>query len=78
MKISRLRKAPVIKSYIAVFVCMTTHAVHIKLITNLSTETFLFTLKRFINRHGNPKIIYSNIATNFFGANNLKDLSNFF
>lgn len=70
IKTSRLRKAPVIKAYISIFVCMVTKCVHIELVTSLSTEAFLLTLKRFIARRGNPTIIYSDNATNFLGARN--------
>ncbi|XP_072403248.1 uncharacterized protein [Diabrotica undecimpunctata] len=78
IKSSRLRKAPVTKCYIAIFVCMVTRAVHIELVSGLSTEAFILTLKRFISRRGNPKIIYSDNASNFFGAKNqLKEFSTF-
>ena len=79
LKSSRLRKAPVIKAYIAVFVCMVTKAVHIELVTSLSTEAFIMTLKRFISRRGNPAVIYSDNATNFQGSKNqLKAIYDFF
>lgn len=79
IKSSRLRKAPSIKGYLALFVCMTTKAVHLELVTSLSTEAFLMTLKRFVSRRGNPSTIYSDNATNFVGAkNHLHDLYLFF
>lgn len=43
--------APIIESYIVLFVCMVTKAVYFDLITILSTEAFLMTLTRFISRH---------------------------
>lgn len=70
IKFSQLRKAPVSKCYISIFVCMVTKAVHIELVSSLTTEAFIATLKRFISRRGNPSIIYSDNATNFQGANN--------
>ena len=79
IKSSRLRRAPVTKAYIALFVCMVTKAVHIELVTSLTTNAFLLTLKRFISRRGNPSIIYSDNAKNFVGScNQLKDLRQFF
>ncbi|XP_072377859.1 uncharacterized protein [Diabrotica undecimpunctata] len=79
IKPSRLRRAPICKAYIAVFVCLVTKAVHIELVSSLSTEAFLLTLKRFISRRGIPKIIYSDNASNFLGARNqLKELYDFF
>ncbi|XP_072395256.1 uncharacterized protein [Diabrotica undecimpunctata] len=78
IKASKLRKSPLIKSYIALFVCMSTRAVHIELVSGLTTEAFLLTLKRFISRRGHPQTIFSDNATNFLGAKNqLFELYNF-
>ncbi|XP_072379162.1 uncharacterized protein [Diabrotica undecimpunctata] len=70
IKSSNLRKAPLLKSYIAIFVCLSTRAVHIEVVSGLSTETFLLALKRFISRRGLPQTIFSDNATNFLGARN--------
>lgn len=79
IKQSRIRKSITTKGYIALFVCMVTKAVHIELVSSLSTEAFLLTLKRFIARRGFPHTIYSDNATNFQGANNkLRDIYRFF
>ena len=79
LKSSNLRKAPVSKAYLALFVCMSSKAVHLELVSSLSSEAFLQTLTRFISRRGNPSVIYSDNATNFLGAsNNLKELHDFF
>lgn len=79
IKTSRLRKAPITKAYIAIFVCMATKATHIEVVSGLSTESFLMTLKRFIARRGNVSVVYSDNATNFLGARNqLLELRNFF
>lgn len=79
LRSSSLRKSSLIKCYIAVFVCFVTKCVHIELVSSLSTEAYLMTLKRFISRRGNPTLIYSDNATNFLGASNqLKELRDFF
>ncbi|XP_072384382.1 uncharacterized protein [Diabrotica undecimpunctata] len=79
IKVSNLRKAPLLKSYIALFVCLSTRAVHIEVVSGLSTETFLLALKRFISRRGLPQTIFSDNATNFLGARNqLFELYKFF
>lgn len=58
-----------VKAYIAVFVCFATKAVHLELVGDLTTESFLAALKRFISRRGRCANIYSDNATNFTGAN---------
>ena len=57
------------KSYLAVFVCMATTAIHIEPVTALSTKAFLEAFSRFTSRRGLPSQIYSDNATNFRGAN---------
>lgn len=48
---------------------MVTKAVHIEIVSNLTTENFLMALKRFTARRGLPSAIYSDNATTFVGAN---------
>ncbi|KAG5868775.1 hypothetical protein JTB14_024593 [Gonioctena quinquepunctata] len=58
---------------------MATKAVHLALVSALSTEAFLLTLKRFISRRGIPAVIHSDNATNYVGArNHLRELREFF
>ena len=59
------------KVYIAFFVCFVTRAVHIELVIDLSTESFIMALERFISRRGLPQTIYSDNGTNFVGTNNI-------
>ncbi|XP_022180904.1 uncharacterized protein LOC111041058 [Myzus persicae] len=68
MKEISLRKARIVKVYIAIFVCMTTKAVHLESVTALSTDAFRLTLDRFVARRGLPTKIYSDCGTNFVGA----------
>ncbi|KAI5731279.1 hypothetical protein M8J77_007377 [Diaphorina citri] len=79
IKASNLRKAPLLKHYVCLFVCMTTKAVHLELVSDLSTETFIAALKRFISRRGKCVEIYSDNGSNFVGAKNvLQDLQKLF
>ena len=64
----RIRGRQPYKSYIAIFVCFSSKAVHLELVSDLSTDTFLFALKRFIGRRGVPKTIHCDNGTNFVGA----------
>ena len=64
------RKPVLVKSYIALFVCFSTKAVHIELVSDLTTEAFLAALRRFVSRRGLPAEIHSDNGTNFIGARN--------
>ncbi|XP_058816806.1 uncharacterized protein LOC131680102 [Topomyia yanbarensis] len=64
------RRAAARKCYVAVFVCLATKAVHLELVGDLSTNTFLMALNRFIWRRNKPSHMYSDNGTNFIGAKN--------
>ncbi|XP_058446764.1 uncharacterized protein LOC131427516 [Malaya genurostris] len=64
------RRAAARKCYVAVFICLTTKAVHLELVGDLSTNTFLMALNRFIWRRNKPYHMYSDNGTNFIGAKN--------
>ncbi|UYV75388.1 hypothetical protein LAZ67_13000092 [Cordylochernes scorpioides] len=76
VKTSNLRNAKCDMAYIALFICMFSKAIHIELVTNLTTEAFLAALRRFIGRRGRPAEINTDNATNFVGA--YKDLRKLF
>ena len=59
-----------VKVYVAGFVCLAVKAVHLELVSDLTTEAFIAALKRFIARRGKCANIYSDNGTNFVGANN--------
>jgi hypothetical protein len=59
------------KGYIAIFVCMATKAMHIELVSDLTSRAFIAAFKRFIGRRGSPSKMYSDNGTNFVGANKL-------
>ena len=56
------------KRYGAIFTCLSTRAVHIELVGNLSTDNFILALRRFISKRGHPKNIFSDNGTNFTGT----------
>ncbi|UYV61696.1 hypothetical protein LAZ67_1005939, partial [Cordylochernes scorpioides] len=64
------RSKTISKSYIVLFICFTTKAIHLELTTSLSTDSFMASLRRFMARRGKPSDIYSDNATNFKGASN--------
>jgi len=62
------------KSYISLFVCFSTRAIHLEAVSKLSTAAFL-ALHRFLGRRGLPSKICSDNAINFVGASReLRDL----
>ncbi|KAB0798114.1 hypothetical protein PPYR_09107 [Photinus pyralis] len=62
------------KCYVCVFICFSVKAVHIEVVSDLTTNSFLMALRRFAARRGKPAKIYSDNGSNFVGANNkLKD-----
>lgn len=71
IKESRRRNARSSKGYLAIFVCMAVKAVHIEVVTDLSTAVFIAALHRFVSRRGVPANIYSDCGTNFKGANTI-------
>nr|CAI5835990.1 unnamed protein product [Callosobruchus analis] len=72
------RGAKLVKCYVSLFICFASKAVHLELVSDLSTETFILALRRFVARRGKPKQINSDNGSNFIGANSeLKELSSF-
>lgn len=68
VKVSHLRNAKTYKCYLCVFVCLSTKAVHLELVSALSTESFIAALGRFVSRRGLPSLIRSDCGTNYQGA----------
>ncbi|XP_026317449.1 uncharacterized protein LOC113228388 [Hyposmocoma kahamanoa] len=68
VKLNKGRGVKTCKGYVAIFICLATKAVHIELVSDLSTQTFLAALKRLCARRGTPKHMYSDNGTNFKGA----------
>ncbi|XP_055932043.1 uncharacterized protein LOC129962322 [Argiope bruennichi] len=74
-KCQHLRKATQFKSYLCLFICTATRAVHLELVSSMSTEAFLAALRRFIARRGHPTDILLDNGSNFIGSDNyLKQL----
>lgn len=66
--IRRNRSRVTEKCYIGVFVCFSTKALHLELISSLSAKSFIQALRRFVARRGKPQKIYSDNGTTFVGA----------
>lgn len=66
----RRRGAIPSKAYLCIFICFCTHAIHIEICMNLTTDSFIGALKRFVSRRGLCNTIYCDNGTNFVGAKN--------
>ena len=72
------RRPTVVKGYLAVFICLASKAVHLEVVSSLSTGAFIAALKHFISRRNKPQHMYSDHGSNFIGARHeLKDLYEF-
>ena len=63
------------KSYICLFTCASTRAIHLELVPNLSTEGFLRALRRFTSRRGIPAIVSDNFSSFKKAFNDLNAIS---
>ena len=78
LKLGHTHKPTLIHAYFCVFVCLTTRACHLEMVSDLSTTAFLACLRRFVSRRELPHHVYSDNGCNFVGANNrLKDIYTF-
>jgi hypothetical protein len=74
LKIVGKRSTLTQKAYLALFGCMSAKALHLELVSDLTTNAFLAAL-RFVSRRGRPTQVYSDNGTNVVGASN--DLKRF-
>ncbi|UYV78572.1 hypothetical protein LAZ67_16002037 [Cordylochernes scorpioides] len=68
IRLSRGRVRRTEKGYICLFVYLVTRAIHMELVTDASTPTFLAAFKRFVARRGHCHQLYSDRGTNFVEA----------
>ena len=57
-----------VTSCCCVFTCLTTRAIHLEVATELTTNSFLNVLRRFVARRKSVKHLWSNNGANFVGA----------
>ncbi len=57
-----------LKRWGVLYTCLTVRCVHLEVVESLETDDFINSLRRFINRRGSPKVMYSDQGTNFVGA----------
>jgi hypothetical protein len=65
MYVKSTRGKPDLKVWVCLFTCMTIRAVHLEPVTAMSSEQFVYALRRFIARMGKPKSMLSDNAPTF-------------
>ena len=78
IKYDHVRKPVIVKAYVCVFVALTVKAVHLEVVSDLTSDAFIACLRRFIARRGYPSLLWSDHGTNFVGAQReIKELFTF-
>ncbi|XP_071581073.1 uncharacterized protein [Temnothorax nylanderi] len=62
------RGAKTYKGWICVFVCFSTSAIHLEVVSDYSSEGFIAAFRRFAARRGIAQTVYSDCGTTFIGA----------
>ena len=61
------------KVWVCLYTCLVTRAIHLELMSDMSTEQFLLGFRRFLSRHGKIKEIISDNASQFKLASDIID-----
>jgi len=69
LKTWRGKNARTYKAYMVLFICLSTSADHIEIVSDYSSEAFIAAYKRFTGRRGICSVLFSDCGTNFIGAN---------
>ena len=59
-----------LKWYSAIFTCLSCRAVHLEVVNSMDADCFIQSLRRFIARDGNVRLIKCDNGTNFEGGEN--------
>ena len=62
-------KPTIVKVYVSVLLSLTVKAVHLELVSDLTSEAFIACLRHFIAQRGKQETIMSDHGTNFVGSN---------
>lgn len=75
VRMSKGRGSKTFKSYILLFVCLATKAIHLELVSDLTADAFIAAFRRFTARRGNVAHMYSDNGTNFVKANKILQIN---
>ncbi|XP_043062727.1 uncharacterized protein LOC122319467 [Drosophila yakuba] len=73
IKESKGRTPRIGKAWFSIFVCLTTKALHIEVVSELTTQAFIEAFQRFIARRAKPTDLYSDNGTTFHGGKQTLD-----
>ena len=77
-KLCHVCRPTIAKPYDCLFVSLSVKTVHIEVVSDLSTDTFIMCLRRFISQRGKLNLLWSDYSTNFVGvACELRELKDF-
>ncbi|KRZ54428.1 hypothetical protein T02_13454 [Trichinella nativa] len=66
-----------LKTYVCIFTCMVVRAIHLELVPDMTVDSFLRALRRFISRRGRPRLLQSdNFQTFHLASRFLRPLCN--
>jgi hypothetical protein len=68
LRTSKGRGHKAYKAFLSVFVCLSSRAVHLEVVSDYSADAFLAAFRRFVARRGVCQAVYSDCGTNFVGA----------
>lgn len=71
IKMSNGRGVKTQKAYIAIFVCMSTKAIHVEAVSDMTAEAFVAAFRRLVARRGIIRNFYSDNGTNFVRSNKI-------
>ncbi|GFT98881.1 integrase catalytic domain-containing protein [Trichonephila clavipes] len=63
------RKGVLNKIYVCVCICFVTRVIHLEILSDLTSDAIIATLKKFMSRRGKCSKIFTDNATNFVGEN---------
>lgn len=71
IKMTNCKRPRICKAYICLFICLSSKAIHIELVSDLTSEAFIMAFQRFTSRRGKCANLYSDNGTNFHGAHRI-------
>ncbi|GFT16566.1 integrase catalytic domain-containing protein [Trichonephila clavipes] len=69
VKFKNQRKGVLNKVYVSIFACLSTKAIHLDFVSDLTSKAFIACLKRFFVRRGKSSKMFSDNGKTFVGAN---------